>query len=64
METAKKGRDPYVTFSVRLPLSVRRRAEDVGRRMVWSRNRTIEQALIDGLTGLESRTRKEAAARG
>lgn len=42
----------YATFSVRLPGDLLRELEKLAKERVWSRNRTIEQAIKRGLPKL------------
>ena len=43
----------HATFSVRLPGDMLKRLEAVAANRIWSRNRTIEQAILRGLSDLE-----------
>ncbi|HET6499048.1 MAG TPA: hypothetical protein VFH17_08370 [Coriobacteriia bacterium] len=56
METTETA---YATFSIRLPGELVKAVEQVAIEKVWSRNRTIEQAILKGLPMLETE-----AARG
>ena len=53
MSTTQEKDDRFRNFSVRLRDSLLDEVEVRARRRKWSRNRTIEQALILGLPRLE-----------